>query len=362
MIQSTFVAPPSQSSGYSLPALERTLLFPEDFPRRGLRFVTGWLGSGSEYNYTLATRTANEPLAITLAWTDHAVNIGSDDIFLPIIVDLDLYVIDPAGRVVFGNMLPEEDSLSTVEKIIIETPQVGTYQIHVKANPSFLPDGVSFALVVNGPFAHLDVAANPIDLRAEKGAAHQDRCDRLRSGTFCGTVVAELEHGRKQQFRIRPREYQHLHVTFPDGFDGNFKFRSEIASTSYGILRLIVNEDNNWKLGLPWSFVVAQDTSQDVTIDLGRPIPREIYLSAFADVEIVYTITWGGTEDGVPPTIPIVTGCVLLVGIAATAAIIIWRWIAAKKLAAAEPDVQLALVDERNQQLTDVAESEEESL
>jgi hypothetical protein len=93
--------------------------------------------------------------------------------------------------------------------------------------------------------------------------------------------------------------YSHFRVTFPLGFEGVFVFRSEIIAPWAGIVRLIVNEDNNWKLGLPRWMVGIQGKNEEVTVDLGPPIPTEIYLSVFADVsrEIVYTITWGARES-----------------------------------------------------------------
>jgi hypothetical protein len=146
----------------------------------------------------------------------------------------------PSSSIIFGNMLPEEDSLSTFEKIRITALQVGTYRIYVKANPSFVPESVSFALAVNGQFAHLDLAANPVDLQAKRGITYPESCDRLHPATFCGTDVTELGHDKKQQFRIRPREHSVFHDVRDFGIETGYSKLSECYATPENLGSMVV--------------------------------------------------------------------------------------------------------------------------
>jgi hypothetical protein len=114
-VHSTVNGAPSPSAGYGLPALERALVFPEDFPKRGLRFVTGMIAPEREAVMYVEIENALEPLVITLVWDDTVLPLADDTLF-PIVLDLDLFVIGPDKRVTYGNLGREEDSLGTIEK------------------------------------------------------------------------------------------------------------------------------------------------------------------------------------------------------------------------------------------------------
>eukprot|EP01010_Urceolus_cornutus_P001267 NODE_17_length_3609_cov_184.315449_g13_i0.p1 GENE.NODE_17_length_3609_cov_184.315449_g13_i0~~NODE_17_length_3609_cov_184.315449_g13_i0.p1 ORF type:complete len:1157 (+),score=236.03 NODE_17_length_3609_cov_184.315449_g13_i0:57-3473(+) len=69
----------------------------------------------------------------TLVWTDPA---GSSMAKWTLVNDLDLQVIDPQGRVHYGNVRPEDefprrDRVNNVEKVLISNAKIGTYTVLV---------------------------------------------------------------------------------------------------------------------------------------------------------------------------------------------------------------------------------------
>ncbi len=102
------------------------------------------------------------PLEVTLAWSDAPQWVPG----VPALVnDFDLYVVAPDGTIYHGNDLvppydDEVDRVNNVERVIIDSPEVGRYQIRIYAinTPSEDP---SFSLVIfgSGSIGTLDVSA-----------------------------------------------------------------------------------------------------------------------------------------------------------------------------------------------------------
>jgi subtilisin family serine protease len=112
--------------------------------RRGLR-------SGESWRWSCQVADARVPLAITLAWTDYP---GSAGHYPNLVNDLDLVVTSPSGKVYYGNSAVGQDGgrpdrINNVERVIIPQPELGRYQIRVRAfNAPRGPQG--FALVYSG--------------------------------------------------------------------------------------------------------------------------------------------------------------------------------------------------------------------
>jgi hypothetical protein len=98
---------------------------------------------GSEYSY---------PLSLTLAWTDKAPTIYSNQSQKKLINDLDLVVTDPLGNQYYGNDITapynnQPDTLNNVEQVRIAAPIKGKYTVEIKG--ANVPQGPQdFALVV----------------------------------------------------------------------------------------------------------------------------------------------------------------------------------------------------------------------
>ncbi|HEX9708824.1 MAG TPA: S8 family serine peptidase [Candidatus Thermoplasmatota archaeon] len=113
------------------------------------------LATDDEWVYTFAVADTLEPFAVTLAWTDEPAAAGAN----PILVNnLDLYVVDPNGDVLYGNSMTDAgvsikngaaDTLNNVEKVKVAQPARGYYEVHVSAKN--VPVGTQdFALAVRG--------------------------------------------------------------------------------------------------------------------------------------------------------------------------------------------------------------------
>ena len=78
------------------------------------------------------------PVAITLIWTDYP---GSAGHYPNLVNDLDLVVTAPSGTIYYGNCRAGQtggrpDRVNNVERVIIPSPEVGRYQIRVRASTS----------------------------------------------------------------------------------------------------------------------------------------------------------------------------------------------------------------------------------
>jgi hypothetical protein len=90
-------------------------------------------------------------LALTLVWTDYPGTPGHAP---NLVNDLDLVVTTPSGKICYGNANPTDaeprpDRANNVERIMFAQPEIGRYQIRVRAYN--VPRGPQpFALVYSG--------------------------------------------------------------------------------------------------------------------------------------------------------------------------------------------------------------------
>lgn len=148
---------PNDLEGWGRLRLEEALYFAGDSRELWLdekRNAAG-LETGDVFIYRLAVESADEPLAVTLTFTDApGAPLGA----APVVNDLDLEVVSPSG-VYLGNVFDEAlgesvtggeaDPLNTCERVLIAAPEPGTWEIRVRARAVPLgPQG--YGLVVNG--------------------------------------------------------------------------------------------------------------------------------------------------------------------------------------------------------------------
>jgi hypothetical protein len=138
---------------------------------------TRLLTSGQTYERSVIIASTNEPLKVTLVYTDVPGFPGA----IPALVnDLDLEVVGPDGRMYRGNQfahgesVPDataSDNLNNVEGIKISAPQVGEYLVRVRARnvaqdarndtPGILDQ--DFALVASGDLNPLETGIVLLD-------------------------------------------------------------------------------------------------------------------------------------------------------------------------------------------------------
>lgn len=107
------------------------------------------LRTGESMRWSCTVADTSVPLEITLAWTDYP---GSAGHYPNLVNDLDLVVTSPSGKLLYGNATETQagpDRLNNVERIVVAAPEVGRYQIRVRAFNA--PRGPQdFALVYSG--------------------------------------------------------------------------------------------------------------------------------------------------------------------------------------------------------------------
>ena len=111
------------------------------FADRGLEFYeqTNLLATGQVFERRLIVASANEPLKITLVYTD----VPGFPAAIPALVnDLDLEVVAPDGTIYRGNQFdegesvpnaPSTDSINNVEGVFLSEPLPGEYVVRVRA-------------------------------------------------------------------------------------------------------------------------------------------------------------------------------------------------------------------------------------
>ncbi|CAB9525867.1 protease/ABC transporter B family protein tagA (Partial), partial [Seminavis robusta] len=117
------------------------------------------IGNHGKDEYVLQidkTDSCNEPLSITLVWTDPIV---SPFCMQCTVNDLDLYVTSTNNpKRIFPNGLSQADTLNNAERIRVDDPREGdTYTIHVEAKD--LVSTQDYSLVVSGCFKEVEETA-----------------------------------------------------------------------------------------------------------------------------------------------------------------------------------------------------------
>ncbi|MCU0501227.1 MAG: S8 family serine peptidase [Anaerolineae bacterium] len=112
---------------------------------------TRGLRTGESMRWSCTVADTSVPVAITLIWTDYP---GSAGHYPNLVNDLDLVVTSPSGKTTYGNCRADQadcrlDRANNVERMIILSPELGRYQIRVRAFN--VPRGPqAFALVYSG--------------------------------------------------------------------------------------------------------------------------------------------------------------------------------------------------------------------
>lgn len=147
---------PNFEEGWGRLLLKKTLplqnseynLFIEDLKREE------GLIEGIEKLYKIKVSSSNNPLSITLVWTDYPAFPSSKDI---LINDLDLELTTPSGKVYKGNVIENGESIeggdfdnkNNVERIILKNPEEGYYELKIKGKSIPMPPQ-GFSIVLTG--------------------------------------------------------------------------------------------------------------------------------------------------------------------------------------------------------------------
>ena len=134
---------PRTQVGHGVPCLKTIV----DVP---MLHHSGAIGAASHKKYTVNVKTELHPLRVTLSYLDQPLNLAENaDKIYPFFLDLDLIVISPSGKVYHGNEMV--DSFASNEKVIVESPEAGDYEIHVTStNPGLTQHVDNYSVVASG--------------------------------------------------------------------------------------------------------------------------------------------------------------------------------------------------------------------
>lgn len=188
----------------------------------------------------------DKDLRITISNLDSATNPDSN---IALILDLDLVVISPNGKVYRGNQRVDdtEEKYSTNERVLIDKSEVvvGKYQIHVFA---FIPEivndrTVDFSITIFGSLSEtsdsisFDHATECIPVQQNCGKCDTETtrnvCDQYHTGHSCQNPIISMlsddDFGR-EVYEIEPLGIAYLNILCP--YDAEFDTMEYRMTTS----------------------------------------------------------------------------------------------------------------------------------
>lgn len=294
---------PSIDMGFGVPTLNDVLITGSS-PNKGLRFLSAYFYSEQEHIYNINVKKSKEvPLKISLSWIDPPLMPDSN---VPFFADIDIYLITPSGKVIYGNQKEnnEEESFSNSEKVVIDNVEDGKYEIHIKYNKIIdeVIDSLLYSLVVTGPFDHNDLLSNPPILLLNNNYEEkcpnncngngkcingQCVCDEHHTGIHCQTLIQDLSiKGKPLNVSLKKQSFGHFHLETMRIDSNIIKINVKTNSQSKGILRLLVNNDNKLKLTLPRLLIDININGTETTYEINKSennISKCLYISVYND-------------------------------------------------------------------------------
>ncbi len=112
------------------------------------RISEGTLRSGQSESFEVTVVNTNVPLRVTLAWADYPLRSWAA-YYYEVVNDLDLKVVSPSSEEFWGNDIDGGDWRNTIDRVMIENPEPGTYTVSVIAY-NIMVTGSLPALVISG--------------------------------------------------------------------------------------------------------------------------------------------------------------------------------------------------------------------
>ncbi len=135
---------PNNAEGYGRIDLMRSLYPPKPRQMHWIDRPAG-LETGLYHWLRYVVKSASEPLAVTVVWTDPPAATFSGK---ALVNDLDLKVIAPNGTVYYPNRLLGADNTNNIENVDVVNPMVGTWEFRIEGTN--VPVGPQdYALVVS---------------------------------------------------------------------------------------------------------------------------------------------------------------------------------------------------------------------
>ena len=285
---------PSPSKGFGIPSLERVLKINNE---KGLRFESNNISSLNHYIYEIYLDNNNSLFSITLTYLDLPIDPSHFSILFG---DIDLFIVDPNKNIIYGNQNPlnQEESFSTIEKIIIFKPLIGKYEIHIQSSEYLdLNINLNYSIVINGPFNHYNFSLNSPILNRIKplnclkcnqcSNNYLCLCNSSFTGIHCQNPINNLNFEQFTNFLIPSRSFLYLKINIPNNFKKYIKLTiNPIKQQLKSLIRIILNKNNNNKLSIPkFNMKIIENKNEFAFILIDKEIQQNkiLYLSIFAD-------------------------------------------------------------------------------
>jgi len=204
-------------------------------------------GQSQSFYYKVTNRTV--PLKITLVWTDYPATVPAGGL----VNDLDLIVTSPCGDVYHGNdfVAPFDDTFdrtNNVEQVRINSPEIGTYNVTVKAHN--IPNGPQdFSLVISGAVEQTE-APTEVEKAIEKGLCwlyHNQNPDGSWSNSVGITSLATLAFLNAGYDETNPTVRKAInYILSKVQPDGRITTGYDTYETSLAIIALVATHNNSY--------------------------------------------------------------------------------------------------------------------
>lgn len=170
---------PNNNEGWGRMFMDNGLYFPGDTRELIVEDVTRGLVTGETWSREFEVDSSDEPLVLTLVWTDYPGTAGSG---IKLVNNLDLLVTSPAGEEYRGNVFSSgfsvpggsHDTLNVEEGVRVSNPPTGIWTVSVQA-PNVPQGPQPFALAINGAFANWPHEDGPTAVADEPGGLAEIR-------------------------------------------------------------------------------------------------------------------------------------------------------------------------------------------
>ncbi|EAY05143.1 Clan SB, family S8, subtilisin-like serine peptidase [Trichomonas vaginalis G3] len=200
---------PNYEQGFGMPDLKEVLGFGDV----GVRFFGFKMKPKSRMKFQIKT-TRVADFSATISYNDYPY--GSDNGYI-LVIDIDMIVRDPNGKIYNGNNVPGEFT-STNEKVFIKDAPVGTYFIDL-INPTNVTDNLTviIGMAVSGGFDTTDNEVNPSNgvilennecINSCGNGKCSDglcECDENHIGVYCQREINKINLNQNNTITLTPR-------------------------------------------------------------------------------------------------------------------------------------------------------------
>lgn len=272
------------------------------------------LATDDEWTYTFAVGDTGEPFAVTLAWTDEPAASGASKI---LVNDLDLYVVDPDGNILWGNAMANNgtsitggtaDSMNNVEKVKVVDPKRGYYEVHVVGKN--IPSGTQdFALAVRGTIvsSYRDLEMSNIqasdyspvvDDEVTVNATLRNRGTFSLSG-YTVTITAKTDAGNFEVFNAQPAQIlpgQSLPISGTwNAVRGDVEFVASVSAPGVSEFSLSNNEVSTSIFVREYGFQAVSSASPTYAMDPGQSLSLRFNVTQTGNVADNLSVQFSST-------------------------------------------------------------------